>query len=152
MKRNAVTRTAGAMPEAGTNVAWTAEVTPSAAGGVTLPVPTPYTGRMSIGGPQPVAPPSAMQETQRLRTTIAGDAPATGVEFPVRNGATYTYTTASLTGDEGPASQLEEMAGAPVPAAVPAPPRSAKASKPARRTANARRSVHQLFTHPLGRM
>lgn len=152
-KRDGIARTTGATTESGARVAWTAEVRPSAGSGGILPPPTSLAGRMSIGGPQPVAQFSAVPEGDRLRSNVAGDAPATGVGVPARNGA--TYTTASLTEGEDPTSQLEDLNGTPremMPAAVPAPPRTVKASKPARRTNHATRSVHQLFTHPLGRM
>jgi hypothetical protein len=140
MTRNGAADVRSAAVPTDAQIAWTAEVRPSAGDANRLPLAAPLTGRMSVGGPPPGA--------------AFGDPPANGFASPARNGA--TYETAALTDGNEPPSDTgvadvttQDM----MPSAIsPAPPRAAKVSKPARRQASRARSVQQLFMHPLGRM
>ena len=128
------TRTAST-PSADPQIAWTAEVRPSAGGATNLPPPAPLIGRMSIGGPRPDA--------------AFGDTAANGPTDPALNGT--SYTTASLSDGDDPSSEIDDANLTPS-IVVPVAPRVAKASKPVHRSGSRTRSVHQLFMHPLGRM
>jgi hypothetical protein len=139
MKKNGATDIRTATVPSNAQIAWTAEVRPSAGDATNLPPPAPLIGRMSIGGPGAAA---------------FGDPAANGLPAPGRNGA--AYTTAALTDGDNPPS---ENGGADVttqdvmpPSVAPPAPRPAKASKPTRRDGSRTRSVQQLFMHPLGRM
>jgi hypothetical protein len=140
MKKNGATDIRTATVPSNAQIAWTAEVRPSAGDANRLPLAAPLTGRMSVGGPPPGA--------------AFGDPPANGFASPARNGA--TYETAALTdGNEPPSDTgvVDVTTQDMMPSAIsPAPPRAAKVSKPARRQASRSRSVQQLFMHPLGRM
>jgi hypothetical protein len=136
---------ASAIPSTDTQIAWTAEVRPSAGSAPDLPPPAPLTGRMSVGGPRPNAILGAATPlNNRARMAAFGDTAA-------QSGASYAYATGSLTDADDPSSEMD-AANLPPPVVAPAAPRVVKASKPAKRSASRTRSVEQIFMHPLGRM
>jgi hypothetical protein len=135
-----------AIPSPGTEIAWTAEVRPSAGAAPELPPPAPLTGRMSVGGPRPDAILGAATPlNNRARMAAFGDTAA-------QSGASYAYATGSLTDADDPSSEMDAANLPPPPVVAPAAPRVVKASKPAKRSASRTRSVEQIFMHPLGRM
>lgn len=158
MKRNGVADVRTPAPAAtDTHVAWVAEVRPSAGGAPNLPPPAPLIGRMSIGGPRPDAALSAAApHSPGARTAEIGDA-AAGY---LTNGGTGTSGAPAVIPQYGEAQDLPRPddantsvdGGVPLPAVVSTPQRTLKAPKPSRRYVSRARSVHNLFTHPLGRM
>lgn len=141
------------IPSTDTQIAWTAEVRPSAGSAPDLPPPAPLTGRMSVGGPRPDAILGATTPpNDRARMAAFGDTPANGSTDPARSGASYSYTTASISDDGSSSSEIDAANLPPPPAVAPAAPRVVKASKPASRSGSRVRSVEQIFMHPLGRM